>query len=333
MKRTLFIFKKYYLLLVFSVPLLVSCDAPRDNPFDPKSVNYEKPYTTRISVKSLYPPNTGISDALILIQNLNLSGVTNASGYVDWEHQKVDSLKTLVLIDGYFEKQSIFKPIQLQNDFFVLINAKPQLQEGKLISIYDNFRNQTYVSFNAQITDADGQTDIIDVVLNLNDKTFRDTLVFENPDLYVTQFNIKELPGSITPSSLPELEFSLFVENINGDSIAFEPFRIIRVIEIKLTPIQPNSESTVIDEILFKWDKVNLKYEFTYQILLYRLTGIVELVEVITNIDSQASEFLLDDPLILSNLSDGVYFWLLQVRDQAGNLCQSEILSFNYARE
>ena len=313
--------------------VLFNCDAPRDNPFDPDSPNYRKPYRTRIFVRSLYPPNAAIPGALVVSPNLGLSGVTNAEGFADWQHDQIDSIIVQTFCEGYFESKTVFYPVEFDNEFTALINAHPVLDEALFISIFDNFQNQTYVDMDAFISDRDGQSDIGTVELRLSHTHFQKTMRFEGITLYSVNFNIKELPGNINPQTLPELEFSLFVQNINGDSLVFEPFRIIRVIEKRLNLLEPNLNSRTRGTILFRWEKVLLNYSFTYQILLYRLSGSVELLETFSNIPADSSQFLLDDPVILGRLSNGGHFWLLQVRDLLGNICQSEILTFDYARE
>lgn len=334
-KSKMYLRKLYRSILTTNIICLfciLACDAPRENPFDPDAQNYEQPYNTKITARHLYPPNAGIADVLVLITNLNLSGVTNTSGFVEWQHGAVESLQVKIIADGYFEDQSVLKPITKENEFDILLNAIPQLDHASFISIYDNFRDQTFLNFNAEISDTDGSADITNVVLELADSQFKDILNFSSPNMYNSQFNIVDIPGSVSPGTVPELDFSLVVQNINSDSIKFESFNITRVIKQELVPLEPNSENLVIGDILFKWDEIFLNYDYTYQIILYRLAGPVELVSTFENIDSDSSQYLLDDPTILAQLSNGGYFWLLQIRDNVGNLCQSEILSFDYAK-
>lgn len=325
--------KSIFLTLGLCIGLLLTCDAPRDNPFDPNASNYREPYRTRIVVNNLYPPTAAVSGVLVISPNLGLSGVTNNEGFVDWQHDQIDSIIVQTFCEGYFKSTTVFSPVEFNNDFTVLINAQPVLDEALFISIFDNFQNQTYVDMDAFIADRDGQSDIGTVLLRLPNTSFQKALQFEGASLYSANFNIEELPGNIKPQTLPELEFSLFVQNINGDSLIFEPFRIIRVIDKKLTLLEPHPNSRVRGTILFRWEKVELSYPFTYQISLYRLSGSVELLETFINIPADSSQFLLDDPVILDRLSNGGHFWLLQVRDLLGNICQSEILTFDYARE
>lgn len=313
--------------------VLSNCDAPRDNPFDPDSPNYRQPYRTRIFVRSLYPPNTAIPGALVVSPNLGLSGITNGEGFADWQHDQVDSIIVQTFCEGYFNSATVFYPVEYNNDFSVLINAQPVLNEALFFSIFDNFQNQTYVNIDAFISDQDGQSDIEKVLLRLSNTNFHKTLPFGAASSYSASFNITELPDNVNLQTLPELEFSLFVQNINGDSLIFEPFRIIRVIDKKLTLLEPHPTSRVRGTILFRWEKVDLSYSFTYQIELYRLSGNVQLLETFKNIPADSSQFLLDDPEILDRLSNGGHFWLLQIRDRLGNICQSEILTFDYARD
>lgn len=318
-------------VLLVLLGFLISCDAPRENPYDPNADNYQASVSTKITVHHLNN-SSGIEDALLIEEKLGLSGRTDASGVKQWYHKETDSLLIIAGANGYFQDTTLFTPLSQNNNFDIYLNAKPQIEETNFNSIYFSYDDKTFIHMTAKITDTDGQDDIENVILKLRQDIFNDTLELDNSsvDIYQTSINIDDLPGNITPEALPELNFDLIVKNINGDSIASQPYSIKRVINETLYPLTPNSDSSATGNIVFTWQKVNLDFLYTYNVVLYEFSGQVKLIDVFKNISSDQNQYILDDPAIIENLKSGTHIWLLQVEDQLGNICLSEQLFFQY---
>lgn len=308
-----------------------ACDAPRQNPFDPQSDNYIDIMITNIKVLRLYPPNEGVGNINVILDNIKLFGTTNTSGIVEWEHDPVDSLIVVTQGMGYFPDTLTFSTNFQNNQWNVFINAIPQIENDKIFSTRDNSSNLTYVSIEAEITDPDGPTDISTAYLTLEENTFTDTLNFDNQlNRYFAQFNINKLPGGIGAEELPELTFYLVVKNISGDSLISSKYSIVRVIIEDLQPLSPNISEPASGAINFKWGKVNLNYVHYYYVLLFRLDGNVQRIGKFGPFPSDQNYFDLDDPEILNELASGLYLWLLHVEDQPGNISQSNAVNFQY---
>ena len=307
--------------------ILASCQAPRENPLDPGASNYIPVKDTNVQVYNLYPPFKGLENIELTEPNHSLFGVTDQNGLVAWEHSPTDSLHIFVNSENYFNlNKKVFTGSQVKT-LVINLNAKPDLLDHSFFSIYDNFANLVYLSFEAVIVDADGILDISDIVLSCPYYDFSDSLVLdsERQNHYGVTFDSKEIATDLTSGELNELIFHLQIRNINGDEIRHQPFSIVRVIEQQVNQTYPSEGSTVSDTIKFSWEPVSLDYSFTYNLLLYRLQGNVELINVYRDIPADTNHFSI--PI----LPEGYYLWQIQVEDRLKNISQSRALIFRYS--
>ncbi len=309
--------------------LMLGCEAPRLNPFDPKADNYIQKMRTRILVREMSDPTKGIPGVFLTEQKLGLAGVTDERGEVLWEHDPVDSLIIHALADNYFPNTLSVTLEEVTNQFTLLLNSRPRLVRKRFYSFYNSASRITRLTMKAWIEDPDGMGDIQVVYLALLDSAFRDTLEREE-DYYITSFSITRLPGNVTKEEITELDFALVVKNSPQDSIVDQPHTIRRVIAVKLNPLLPKEGRTETGSIVFKWEPINLPYQFFYRIVLVQVTPTTQKIGEFAPIAAAESQFELDDPAILDRLTDGTYTWVLQVEDRFGNVCQSKALVFDY---
>ena len=308
---------------------VMGCDAPRLNPFDPRAENYIQKIRTRISVRAMYNPTVGIPGVFLVEEKLNLAGVTDARGEVLWEHDPVDSLIVHARADEFFPATMRVKVQEEANQFTLLLNARPVVARKHFYSFYNVASQKTRLTMEAWIEDRDGPGDIGVVYLALLDTSFRDTLEFYE-ERYRSSFNISRLPGEVSKEEITGLDFSLVIKNTVRDSIIDHPNTIRRVIAVNLVPLQPNVGRTETGSILFKWEPVNLPYEYFYRIVLVQITPVTQKVGEFAPIAAGESQYKLEDPAVLDRLTDGTYTWVLQVEDRFGNVCQSKALVFDY---
>ncbi|HID38623.1 MAG TPA: hypothetical protein EYP36_03805 [Calditrichaeota bacterium] len=263
--------KKLFVLLLFT--LVLSCDAPRQNPFDPNAVNYKGKEQTIIQVYNLYPPYHGLSNILVVEPNLHFSGRTGSDGTLIWEHEAFDSVALQASGEGFFPTQTLFKNVGKNEVLTIYMNAHPTLQDVRFISRYYSPRKECYLQYRSRIIDPDGLADLREAILFCDEFAFQDTLELEKAgsDYFESQFNLQAVETTLSPSMAPELSFALLVQNINGDSLRFEPFSIVRVIEYHLKQYTPAENDTVRGNVTFSWEEVNLGFPFTFTILLYQL--------------------------------------------------------------
>jgi len=320
-------------LCIIFILFVISCEAPRENPFDPASPNFkalpnpaDTLAVTQLTVHTLNAPFSGISGAMVNEANTHFFGTTDAQGRISWRHVKRDSLRFTVSADGYFTRSTLFSGLGLRNTVELSLNARPQILEMKLNSFYQNTANTTYLTLNAIIEDQDGIEDINPVVAQCSDYDFKDTLELENPltQNFYCQFTANVINDSLSAGQLPELNFVLIVKNLNDDSLVSVPISVKRVIDEYLELLLPVNSSTQSDSVLFRWQRVDLDFPFFYNILLQRLEDDARFNY--KNIPSADSTY------VVKNLDPGTYFWQLQIEDRPGNICQSLFKSFHYVR-
>ncbi len=311
--------------LIFALALFWACDAPRENPFDPDAENYQNPVTSKITVWNLYVPRSGIPGVTLIEKDMQLIDITGQDGSVAWQHKERDSLRIIASADGYFTDTLVFYPTAKNNSFNIFLNGKPELLNSNLSSLFSG--NQTYVYMQATVADPDGQGDIDAVILKSDFYQFDTTLNFNSSvsNLYETSFHISEIAPELTYEALPELNFNLIVKNKeNNDRRIFRNYRIIRVIQKSLKVLTPEWDATVADSLIFSWEPVNLNYDFTYTIKIYRSQPDFDLAKSITGIPSDQTR------REYSTLVPGFYFWQLEVSDAYGNRSQSQFYPFTY---
>ncbi len=322
--------RKTLLLTAFSIFLLLLsfCDAPRENPFDPKASNYtNNPHvTSTITVQHLYPPFKPIANAQIIVKNLGLFLITNQNGKVTFEHPPVDTLKVLVTANGYFPEEI---PLDETANAVhtIYLNAMPEISGVHFVSNYNNFEqtpSTTSLSIQAHIYDPDSPLDLKAVYLFNSDYHFSIDLTRDpnNDELFGSDFYVSQISSELTNAELPELNFFLIVKNLNGDSLINGPYTIRRVIEAELKLLHPADGETVQDSVVFQWINPELSFDYVFNIEILKFPSFES--TYYRGIPGDANQFT------VKNLAKGRYSWRLEIEDKLGNLCQSYYINFYY---
>jgi len=317
-------------LLITVLFMAISCDAPRENPFDPKADNYFEQksnlVTSKIYVRQLYPPFKPIANAEIIGQNLRIFSTTNSKGESIIEHEPVDSLQFIVWANGFFPDTITFQK-NFSNEYTIYLNAMPQLKKVQFTSFFNNVyatKNTTTLYFEAQITDLDGPIDIDKIILKNDGYQFDTTLAMDvnNNERYYVEFETKKISPELTTEQIPELNFYLIVKNLNNDSIETGPYYIRRVIEQTLIQLSPQESEVVRDSVTFRWINPDLPYDYVFNIVLLEFPTF-ESIEY-KGIPKDRTSFT------VKNLNPGRYSWKLQIEDNLKNICQSIYVNFYY---
>ncbi len=316
------------LILALSL-LIVACDAPRQNPFDPKASNYtdnpQQLVTSSVYVKHLYPPFAPIANVNLIIENLHLFLTTDAQGLVTFEHQPVDSLIILSDAEGYFNHRFTIKTIPT-NQYTIYLNAKPEVKDVHFYSTYTNLEQSnstTNLSFDVTVLDADGPLDVT-VFLKNDQYNFSKELSQDpnNKTYFSTDISVADELNNLSTAQLPELNFYLVVKNLNQDSISVGTYSIRRVIDKQLQLLSPSAGQTVQDSVVFKWINPELSYDYEFTIQLLKYPTFEKIFYRGIGKDQ--------DHLVVKDLTEGQYSWSLQVQDKLGNICQSYYIYFYY---
>lgn len=321
----------FVLLIIY---FLIACDAPRNNPFDPGSDDYQAPNTLTLKVSHLGRPSDPIENIILIEPNLNLMGKSNSEGIVDWQFERnPDSVFIQTNPDLYFSKNVTIKYHSPEMTYNLQLNAKPTIFADSLISIYNNIDGSTEIYFRTGILDLDGNSDIKKVRLYSPD-VWNSYLSNEGgTDIYSTDQSIRNIDPTLTPESLIEIPFNLSILNQNADSLQKNDYYVKRVITTELLTQSPASQSMQRDSIEFTWNAVHLNFDFSFEIDIYAvITSQFVRVAKISNITSSTTRYMLKDTNILQLLSSFNNFWQLSILDNQGNICRSTPVFFTYER-
>ncbi len=321
--------KKAFLCITWLL-IIQSCDAPRENPFDPDADNYRAPYVSTVFIQEKMLPHQGIPGVTLIEKQLQLFGETDASGMVKWQHERIDSITITANRADFFTKTTSFELTGAENTFDVYLNAKPIIESldffSKLTNAPDPFGQVITLTINATVTDPDGTGDIVIIYIQDESDTFKDTLSVENSfqNSYECTFDLSAISNDLTASSILEHNFRLYVRNPGNDSIVSAPFSIKRVIDYVPILNKPGDGAVETDSILFEWEKIDLDFDFKLNVVLTpQYSG--EEVRRFNITPADTTAFVLQE-----TIPDGRYFWQLEIIDNLGNICISDFENFRY---
>ncbi|KAA3617196.1 MAG: hypothetical protein D8M58_03595 [Calditrichaeota bacterium] len=212
----------------------------------------------------------------------------------------------------------------------------PTLSDTKFYSIFENFNSRTTLMFQTQINSGQINNTVTNASLKLNNFIFEkelDISINDGLPQYHLTIRLEEIDSTLSPANIVEKDFSLRVKTTTGDSFLFSPFNIRRVImeDFNRDSHIPRDGSIETGNILFKWQPVQLNYNFSYQLEIFSLQRL-ELIAEINDIPSDSSQYLLQDLQILNNLDAEDNIWSLYIIDSLGNRNKSHFNLFNYSK-
>jgi hypothetical protein len=323
--------KKFlYAILIYSAAgmmMLASCDADRDNIYDPDG-KYSNAVSTTFYAHSLYNSSQGIAEALIIAPELKQSGYTSQNGNLTWNHFPISNITLFVEKEGYFSDTLQINLSMDKNSVDIALNRKPVIEKISFYSLNEN--GNVKIAFDATVKDDDGRKDIEKLYLFNTEGNLRKNIPWKSNDDYFLSFSWNDIPDISTPESIPGKLFRLCVKQTNGDSLMSETVSIARIVTGNLQLLRPVSDTEESGSIFFKWQKPAIDYPVQYYISVYRLFGQLEKIGEAGPIVYDKTEFELSDQAIISKLNNGTYLWNLRVTDEYGNSLISEFKMFKY---
>ncbi len=312
-------------LILIAAALLIRCDAPRLNPLDAQGSNYLLSetitlLTTKLNVEF---PLSGVE---VTIPELVYTGLTGADGRLTIPFKPLPALRVYLTKDSYFSDTLTIDLSESLRQFSVPMNARPGFQEYKLISVYDSFFEQTLINLNCRVSDSDGLDDISALVISNPSLNFSDTLRSFNVNTGLAEkiWTLQQISAEINEQQIIEHPFFLELFNKNSDRINIGNIIISRVLDKKLNLVSPAADAEISGEILFRWQPVDFKFNFTYQLDLYRHLGGLQLISSVKNLPPTQDNYQ------MPALSRGSYYWQVLAIDQLGNICLSDLSGFSH---
>ncbi len=320
----------WYLNLLFLL-FFFSCNAPRENPFDPDASNYYNPVsdsvTTEIQFLHLAPSSTGIPFVDVLIPQMHYYGIASANGTLAFAHLPKDSIVIISRKDEFYPDTTLASLTQKDNKVTIRLNAKPVVASVLFRSFYENrefIKAITSLEVQAIINDSDGLEDISSVHMRQDEFDFDTTLTLTNSidGQFGRKLLLTDISKTLTPEQLPEVIFNLKISNKDDRFIISHPFHVVRVINESPAFSAPPEGSSLQDSVQFEWTPFHLGYTIHYNIVLHRLESGDDYT--FKNIPEDESVY------VVHNLMAGTYFSYLQIEDNFGNICQSSVSNFKF---
>ncbi|RJP78055.1 MAG: carboxypeptidase regulatory-like domain-containing protein [Candidatus Zixiibacteriota bacterium] len=313
------------------VLLITSCNAPRENPFDPDADNYQGPgalvgnLTGRVTNLTVVP----VAGATVYALSGNQGGVTNAGGY--YTIPDLDPGQHLVVCT-----REGFAPDTLEADIETnqTVTANFKLDALPVIQSYD-FTSHSYATSTsdystiealAEISDLDGANDInlVQLLVEYGNEfpMSRDSIV--GALVYYSCTLVEELDFN-SVDSVRFQHFFVQVTTDSGHTAASPPTQIRYFFDENPLDLRTNDFPTpppiTTFPIALTWDFSPLHITYTFTVQVYKNIGSQPLAWQASVPGSQTAA-------TISYLDDGSYFWHVTCVDGYGNTAQSLDASF-----
>jgi hypothetical protein len=320
-------------LFLVVVSLLTGCvDAPRDNPLDPSSPNFQNSASVSGQV-IIRDQNTGIASASVQCVEQGVSATTDSNGNYAFRRLASGTF-TLVASKSGFVSDTLsirLNPGASVTALFAL-NGTPAVLSNKIITHkYDQYYpSPVYtVDVTASVTDPNGITDVDSAWFAV------DTLLYPMAYSVPTQQFQTTLSKSDFPTNTIEWLVGKSLRIRSRDrhgAIGWgDPFSVTRVIENTAVPTYPISlnNDTTGSTPLFKWLPPGVTFSYTYTLECLQVNaGTETLVWTLANLSSTNLQQQFPGDGSGSTLVSGNYVWRISVIDVFGNSSRSKEAAF-----
>lgn len=314
--KTIFVF----IILI----LIISCDAPRNNPLDP--YNKDNIYhfleghvkTQDISREPLtdviinWPDQHKIAQTNLLgFFSIELVGAHDGWLYFDKENYWSDSLQ---IIWGETSKKSVE----------ILLNSVASIESLRVFSSIQH-RHFSYPkqSITVEVTIKDREKDIDSVHVNVPLKQIRTMLNYNaQSKKYIKSFSMYQLE-IINAVELVGQTFQIEIKEDSRESNIIGSGILKRVILDTVKYISPSQSEITSSTPRLKWKEFNLDFEFNFMLEIYTKETFPQLVWRKEEINSDSTSYMVDSPLSVDE-----YQWVIWAIDKFGNRSGSIPASF-----
>jgi hypothetical protein len=295
----------------------LSCNAPRDNPFDPLNPVYDYGIIEG-TVQTSSVPRTGVEDVNVLWQPENIITKTDANGQYKLNNIHTEDGNLIFYKEGFQSDTLIISWGTSKREFTQLyLNRIPVLDSSLIYSTVINQSQRYELYVKAWITDLDGYVDSVFVYnseLNIRkplDNNFQATIT--QGELNVT--DIEQIVGK---------DLLIVTKDKDGNEFTIGTCRIIRVIKDEVTGLVPANDTAITQQpINLQWTKFSAGYNFTYTVEVY--TNEAQLVENKENLPSDSTSYYLSQ-----TLPQGNYYWVIWITDKYQNRSRSRQATFHF---
>lgn len=309
----------------------ISCfnNADRTNPLDPKSDNFKNVGSVSGKTLTFYNPFNALSEVEVRMEPGLFVTRTNAVGEFLFNNVPVRNYHISAQKEGFVSPPDSITVLLGQTTAIEFkLDGLPIISSFSIVSCHISRwwpQNDLFLlEIMAEVQDFDGVNDIEMVQFEIPDMSFSDTLqVTQSPGIFMARITESQLPGGNLQNVLGR---QLVVKAVDqaGFENSSQPKLLIRIIEQEPRFKSPAGDSLDVSRPLLKWIPMNLSFNFTYKIEVFRVDeGFSNMVESFTNIDPAIFSIQ-----VTETLPSGTYFWTVAVVDEFGNWSRSKEASF-----
>lgn len=304
--------------------LLVACDAPRRNPYDP--ANPDSPFGALTGhVKTLSVPHRPVANVSVRWQNGNRFLSTDATGSFRIANLRPDNgwlyfEKENYLPDSVYVEWNDDKNVSVE----VFLNARPSLDSVTSYSIVLNrYPDWQYYQAIIQARISDKDNDMDSVYIRNSYNNIRKPLIYNvSAGHYEGTFTVYDL----NLKSIDEIvghDFDIFVKDKFGHTIRVGEAGIKRVIHQEVQFKSPANYQQVSRTPELTWKAFDPGFPFYFTLQVYTDEISPQLVWEKTNIPSANTAYTVDTELPVND-----YFWVIWCVDEFQNRSRSKPASF-----
>lgn len=303
-------------------------DAPHGNSLDPLSPNYRNSGNLTGKVLTLSVPYSGISGALVTIEQDRSAEMTASDGSFSFADAPSGSLTVTISKTSFMsDTVNLSLPVGGSYSATVHLDALPQITNANVVTamIYQLWPGAVYsATVTANVTDPDGIGDIVDstVRVQIDSLSFKMDYSGET-GLYEATINTSQLPDQ-NFQWLVGRQFYVSARDQENGSAREGPFYVTRIISVEPVPTSPTSQDTTTAHPTFEWNPPNVSYGYTYSLQIFLINaGVPTQIGTPVTLVSDSVSYSYPD-----SLGPGNYFWTVGITDRFGNSARSEGASF-----
>ena len=316
--------KLRFIILVLTIYILGSCDAPRNNPLDPGNPN-NAVRTISGKVQTISIPFLPVSAAQVIWANDNISSATDVNGLFLIETVHDTNGWLLVKKQGYFADSVFINWSGAKSfDVDVFLNSYPVADETTLnSSILFNYPDLQSEQLNVRIRIADRDDDVDSVIISNSYSGFHSELLYNVPmQRYERSFSIFDL-NVLHLEELIGHAFQLDVHDPFEHRVTVDTPNLVRVIREEILFTSPSGNDSTSSKPILVWKDYDPGFQHTYMLEVYTAEITPQLVWQTGDVSRDSTEFTVDQ-----DLSAGDYFWVIWAIDEFQNRVRSKPASF-----
>ncbi|NOX90195.1 MAG: carboxypeptidase-like regulatory domain-containing protein [Calditrichaeota bacterium] len=297
-------------------------DAPHDNPLDIQ--NGKATFKIQGKVFTYYPPYKPVAGVFIFLKPTDQITVSGQNGEYAFSGLEAGAYTLICQAEGYAaDSVRLNLSEKTTHDFF--LDRLPYFKEIILrthhLARWFPVEDIYYLELGVKAADPDGIGDLNAVYFQIPELNFTDTLqAGTDAGAFGKYLSENDLPVQKLAQLIGK-QFTFIVKDDPGFSAVSDPEFLTRIIEQTPVLVSPvGLESVTSDTVTFRWQKVNLNYDFTYKIKLFQINlGVFTQIDEITGIPPSSASFSYE-----TGLQAGEYFWRIYIVDEFGNTSGSK---------